>query len=555
MMTLSSWRTLGLSFLVAGQLAAARPAAAIPHISKEHGVLQLIVDGKPFLALGGELENSSASSRVYMKPVWPKLAAMHFNTVLATVSWELIEPQDGKFDFKSVDELLVDARRNNMHLVLLWFGSWKNGTSSYVPAWVKRDQQRFPRVMRADGKGLEVLSAVSASSLAADTRAFVALMTHLKKKDGTQHTVIMVQPENEVGLQPEARDHSPAADAAFTANVPARLTDYLTAHKDALVPTLLEAWMSHGAKVGAGWEETFGAGVSTEELFTAWNFARYTDKVAAAGKAVYPLPMFVNAALIRPGRLPGQYPSGGPLPHLFDIWHAAAPSIDMLSPDLYFPNFVEWALKFSVPGNPYFIPETGRVSGSEMSANAFWATAQLNAMGFSPYAPEYLTDESQKALGDAYQVLHHLASEILAAQGTGKMVGVRPPAQFDGTVDLSVQKFVFGNYKLDVHFKDPPSWIVPNSGEVEMPGTHGGLIIQTAPEEFLVAGSGMVVNFETTGLSDPVAGVEALWEELPVNGRWFPGRRLNGDLTSHGQHLRVPPGEFGIYRVRLYHYH
>ena len=555
---MTTFRTLpwfAFAVFVAGQAAVARPPAAIPHLSREHGATQLVVDGKPFLTIGGELENSSASSRVYMKPVWPKLAAMHFNTVLAPVSWELIEPQEGKFDFRSVDELIADARNNKMHLVLLWFGSWKNGGSSYVPAWVKRDEQRFPRVVRSDGRGLEVLSAVSTSNLDADIRAFTALMKHIKATDGVRHTVIMVQPENEVGLQPEARDHSPAADAVFAAPVPAQLTDYLKVHVDTLVSSLREAWQSHGAKVGASWEDTFGAGPATDELFNAWSEALYTGKVAAAGKAIYPLPMFVNAALIRPGRQPGQYPSGGPLPHLFDVWHAAAPSIDMLSPDLYFSNFQEWASKYARPDNPYFIPETGRTSGSEMGANAFWAIAQLNAMGFSPYAPEYLSVEDQKALGGTYLALQHLAPEILAAQGTGRMVGVRPPSQYDGTVDLSARKFAFGHYVLDVHFKDPPSWVTPSAGELEMAGTHGGLIIQTTPDEFLVAGSGMVIYFETTGVSDPEARADAIWEELPVSGRWLPGRRLNGDLTYHGQHLRLPPGEFGIYHLRLYHYH
>jgi len=526
----------------------------LPQLRQEHGVTQLIVDGKPFLAIGGELDNSSASSPAYMAPIWPKLAAMNFNTVLIPAYWELIEPQEGRFDFRSVDGVIGEARKHNLRVVLLWYGSWKNSMSSYAPAWVKRNGQRFPRAVRSDGSGMEILSAFSADNLAADTRAFVALMKHVKQVDGARRTVIMVQPENEVGMIPEARDHSPAADAAFAAPVPAQLSDYLASHKDSLVPSLRESWTAHGAKVGAGWEETFGAGAATDELFTAWTEGLYTGKVAAAGKAVYPLPMFVNAALIRPGFMPGQYVSGGPLPHLIDVWHAAAPAIDMLSPDLYFPNFVEWARKYAVAGNPLFIPETGRVSAAEMSANGFWAIGGLDAMGFSPYAPEFLSGEEQKVLAESYGVLKQLTPFILAAQGTGRMVGIRPPTAFDGTQDLSAQKFTLGSYTFDVHFKNPPPISIGQREEVEMPGSHGGLIVQTGPDEYLVAGTGMIVHFGTSDLSDPLAGIDSVWEGQFVKGVWVPGRLLNGDETNQGRYLRVLSGTFSIYRLRLYHY-
>ena len=128
--------------------AQSQSANAIPHLQRQGDATQLVVDGKPFLVLGGELNNSSASSLEYMKPLWPRIVATHLNTVLATVTWELIEPQEGKFDFKLVDGLLQQARENNLHLVILWFGSWKNGKSTYQPLWVKNDQARFPLAAR-----------------------------------------------------------------------------------------------------------------------------------------------------------------------------------------------------------------------------------------------------------------------------------------------------------------------------------------------------------------------------------------------------------------------
>jgi beta-galactosidase GanA len=555
------WRRFGIVVGLAGSLAlssipmTAKSAGQMPQLRHEHGATQLIVDGAPFLVRGGELENSSASSIAFLKPIWPKLVAMHLNTVLAPVYWELIEPQEGRFDFRTVDGLVDGAQKHNMRVVLLWFGSWKNSMSSYVPAWVKRDEQRFPRAQRSDGTRLEILSALSPNNLAADSGAFAALMKHLRETDSVRHTVIMVQVENEVGMIPEARDHGPLANAAFSAAVPAALTDYLAKNRDKLAPDLKAAWRSHGYKTGASWPDTFGKGPATDELFNAWTEGHYTGEVAARGKAVYPLPMFVNAALVRPGRRPGQYPSGGPLPHLFDVWHAAAPEIDFLSPDLYFPNFVEWANKYARPDNPFFIPETGRVNAAEMSANAFYAFGQLNAMGFSPYSPEYLNAADAKTLGSAYDIFDQLTPLILANQGTGKMCGIRAPAQFDGTVDLNPQRVTLGDYVFDVHFREPPPISIGAKVKADMPGAHGGLIIQLGPDEFLVAGIGMIITFETRRGAAKLAGIQSIWEGRFVKGVWVSGRNLNGDDSNQGRYLRVPAGEFTIRRVRLYRYH
>lgn len=551
--------TAGLMFCAAharGTLAVSPSSdPAMPHLVHNQTGHQLIVDGAPFLILGGELENSTASDRKFLGRYWNKLAGMGLNTVIAPVSWELIEPQEGKFDFSSVDFLLADARQHHMHLVLLWFGSWKNSMSSYVPAWVKRDPVRFPRSHDAKGVPQEILSPTSANALAADCAAFRALMAHLKNVDAKQHSVLMVQVENEVGMLPDARDHSADADAAFAAPVPRALTDYLTAHHDSLTPALKAVWESHGSKAGASWAETFGTGMEADEIFNAWYQALYTGKVAAAGKAVYPLPMYVNAALIRPGRKPGEYPSGGPLPHLYEVWRAAAPAIDMLSPDLYFPNFVEWAGQYVRPDNPFFIPETGRVNAEEMAANAFYAFGSLNAIGFSPYAPEYFSDKDVASLGAGYGVLRQLAPLIIKAQGTGKMLGIRAPTNFDGMTDLTPQTVSLGGYRFTVLSTEPPPTSVGAKPAETKPGAHGGLIIQTGPDDFVIAGTGLIFYAAVGDGSQDVVGFDRVEEGRFVDGRWLPGRRLNGDLTNQARFIRLPVNEFGILRVRLYRYH
>lgn len=544
----------GLLFAISVSPVQAAQDQTMPRLVRRHSATQIVIGGKPFLVRGGELQNSSASSVAYLdKAVWPKAVAMHFNTVLAPVYWQLIEPREGVFDFTTVDGVIRGARQHNVRLVLLWFGTWKNSMSCYVPSWINRNQERFPRAAQADGKTLDILSALSANNLNADASAFVALMRHLRTIDSVAHTVIMVQVENEVGMIPEARDHSAPADAAFNAPVPAALTDYMSKNREHLAPELKKAWEDHGLKVGADWKETFGTGLMTDELFNAWAEARYTGEVAARGKAVYPLPMYVNAALIRPGKQPGQYPSGGPLPHLFDIWRAAAPALDFLAPDIYFPNFVEWAQRYALPDNPLFIPESGRASTADLGADALYVYGELNSMGFSVYAPEFLRPEAEKTLGDAYSVIDQLTPFVLANQGTGKMVGIRTPVSFDGTVDLAPQRFTLGDYTFDVHFKEPAPIAAGAKTERPMPSAHGGLIIQTGADEYLVAGTGMIVTFGAPGKA--IAGIDSIWEGRFVNGAWVAGRNLNGDDDNQGRYLRMPSGEFTIRKVRLYTYH
>jgi hypothetical protein len=532
------------AFALAAAATSSLAASQPPHLRTKGTTQQLIVDGAPFLMLGGELGNSTASDLKYLQQFWPLFGKLGLNTILAPASWELIEPAEGQFDFRSVDGLLEQARAHDTRVVLLWFGAWKNSMSSYVPAWVKRDQSRFPRAELPGGGGMEILSPFSAANRDADARAFAALMSHLRTFDARHRTVLMVQVENEIGMIPHARDYSAIANKLIAADVPAKLMTYLAAHRSRLAPGLEQRWVANGALMQGRWEQVFGRGPPMEELFMAWHFATYVEAVAAAGKRAYPLPMFVNAALVRPGRQPGEYPSAAPLPHLIDVWRAGAPSIDFLAPDIYFPNFVEWARAYAVLGNPLFVPETGRAPEAT-PANGFFAIGELDAMGFSPFAIEsYSADD---ALGNAYAVLRQIAPLVLEHQGDDTMIGVRPPVSFDGVVDDRPQSFRLGDYTLHVAFKAATQEPAPQR-KIE---AHGGLIIRLGADEYLVAGKGLIVTFSTEGAT---AGIESIHEGTFVDGRWAPGRLLNGDESHQGRHLRIPESMFGIQRVRLYRY-
>lgn len=246
---------------------------------------------------------------------------------------------------------------------------------------------------------------------------------------------------------------------------------------------------------------------------------------------------------------------GGPLPHLYDVWRAATfPAIDMQSPDVYFPSFVEWVKRYVHPGNPLFIPETGRASAATMGGNAFYAFGELNAMGFSVYAPEFLKPKDEQDLAAAYNVLDQLTPLILANQGTRRMVGIDAPLSFGGAPDLTPQEFTLGGYIFHVRFTEPSPISIGVTREPEIPGAHGGVILQLEENQFLVAGTGMIVTFGVAGSSQQTAGIDDIWEGKFVDGVWSAGRNLNGDDDNQGRYLRLPSGQFTMRKVKLYRY-
>ncbi|MFT6855465.1 MAG: beta-galactosidase GanA [Cyclobacteriaceae bacterium] len=472
---------------------------------------QLIVDGKPFIMIAGELHNSSASSAAYMEDVWPKLQSLNLNTVLASVSWDQFEPEEGKFDYKMIDYLIANAEKNQMKLVIIWFASWKNGQSSYAPLWVKKDTKRFPRVKNMEGKLVETLSVFSNETRNADAKAFAALIRRIKEID-KNNTVIMMQPENEVGIFQDI-DYNKFALAEYSDNVPPALMTYLKKNKKNLNPEVRSVWEKAGLKTSGTWKNVFGDNPQSKEFLMSWKYASYMNYVAEAGRKELDLPMFVNAWIVQKEEdLPGVYPNGGPVSRVMDIYKAAAPSIDIICPDIYLPNYKEIYAMYDRADNPLLVPES-----SLDPARAFYAFAEHDAICFSPFGIE-------DAAGDvlyskSYEVLNELMPIITKYQGTGKMRGIHL------TKEEQDQEFLLGDLTISLKIQD-----------ADKPAF--GLIIMTDEREFLVSGMNFKVIFKKS-TKKGVTYVGKVTEGDFVNGSWVEKRWMNGDETYHHELVRI----------------
>ncbi|HEY4053237.1 MAG TPA: DUF5597 domain-containing protein, partial [Terriglobales bacterium] len=504
----------------------------------ENGTGQLIVNGQPFLILGGELGNSSAGTAAQADFIVPKLAGMHVNTILMPVAWEQVEPKEGSFDFSILDHWIKTARAHNIHLVLLWFGSWKNAFSSYTPAWVKSSPERFVRAELPDGTPLEILSSLSAENRRADSRAFAALMHHIRETDAAEQTVLMVQVENEVGYLGPGRDRSPEANRLFNAAVPNALVRNLAVDRLQLSPELAAHFNEHGKS----WREVFGD--AADEVFMAWNYASYVEAVVHAGKSEYALPMYVNAQLPAPQERAGEYPSGGPHPYYLEVWRAAAPSIDFYSPDIYWPNFEYWLQRYEVAGNPIFVPEA-RIESAPY--NALYAYGQARAFGFSPFGIESLTvpkdEDSKPEMMQVYELLDSMRDLLRAAQAAGLTRGL----VLHAASPRPTQTVALGGYLFEATLSRswPTRAIVADDGAM--------LILESSPGEFYVIGSGLTISVTRDPDVDAgTAGIQSVEEVSRSSGQFTTERYLNGDQTNQGRQLMLDPHRQHIYRLRLY---
>ena len=501
--------------------------------------------------LAAELHNSSLSDAEYMRTVWPNMKAMNINTLLGSVTWEMIEPVEGKFEFAELDKVILDARSHDLHLVLLWFGSFKNALSTYVPGWVKTDIKRFPRVHVSESGAVtrteELLSPFNPRAWEADAKAFAALMRHLNEFDAKYSTVVMIQVENETGLLGDSRDRSKIANKLFKEAVPKELIQHLQAQGSSLHPEFHKRFPGFQTLTAgvSTWEEAFGKGPDSDEMFMANAFSKYVGKVAEAGKKEYPIPFYTNVWLnfddpsqldlqglpttVGGGATAGVYPSGGAIGRTMDLWKFNTPALDFISPDLYFHDYEEVCRQYTHQNQPLFIPEQRR---DEKGVRRVWlAYGSYAAMGCSPFGIDSVL-EIDSPVTRHYGLLGSISKILLEKQATSPedVMGF----YFDEISETTTEKTwtrTFGEFKV----------IIDRAFVFGKAGPGAGLIIHQGSGKFLLVGWGFNVSFKSTKAGATFTGIlHAEEKTVDKDGNLRTARVMNGDETRSGEFFIMP---------------
>ena len=543
----------GLSLVLFAASIALAQSKPIPQLVRQGGKYTFLVDGKPFLMLGGQVDNFSSwlpgPSYHNIEPIQDEIAKVlpgfqpyHANTIEFPVHWGYIEPTEGKFDFTSFDQIVRDIRSHDLRAIVLWFGTWKGGDDTFQPEWVRSNPARFPKALDEDGKAVRTLSPLGAATLAADRKAFAALMKHIREIDENDRTVILVQVENEAGLLGTAREHSPEANALFNGPVP---KEFVTALK----------------KKSGTWAQVFGAQFA-EEAFTTYYMAKFINSVAQAGKDNYPLPLALNVWMGGPGSnafdRPGDsYPSGGGQAHTLDLWKAAAPALDVIAPDIYDRspvNYRKILADYARPDNPLLMVETGE--GKETAQYCFMAFGEFGAIGLAQFGvgiKEYGATADggfgpQFAdMAANFRLLRNAAPVIADLEGTKKLQSAIEEQY------IARRLLSFDRYDAMVRFP-PAMGRQLNWGEQRSPTVPSGrtILAQLQPDEFLILGIDSTIDFRPPATSGhKEARFVEIEEGLYKDGVWTPVKYQPGVSAKSPARGLMLPKEGVILHVKL----
>lgn len=524
--------------------------------------------------LGGELSNSAATSIADIDVVMPRMKTLGLNTVLVPAYWEFLEPEEGQFDFTLIDRTIQQARQQQLKVVFLWLGAWKNSMSCYAPLWFKQDTKRFPRARTRQGKPLEIASAFSEKVFQADNKAFEALVRHISESGSD--VVTMIQVENEIGMLEDARDHSTLADEVYKKGVPQELIVYLKKNQKTLHPWLKQRLQASNLSPLTSWQKLFGDDIYTDEIFMAYYYAKYVGRQCETARKYTQMSLYVNAAMNSRGRQPGQYPSAGPLAHLIDLWHCGAPQLLCLAPDIYDTGFKGWADQYALSNNRLFIPESRCCANS--GARAMYAFGEHRALGFSPFAIDQASSRETESITKAYNLLRQVDA----------LTSHHPPLATNGLLfDQEDKERIItddGMIMTCRHYFTLPWDPRATDGSTWPEG--GAILLKLAHNDYLLAGTGVVVAFassyEKAREQQQVLGEDgfvaagspssishqpsavfngsrkgiASVDEVTVDeqGQMHYLRRMNGDQDHQGRHVRISCGEWKMLHVRLYDY-
>jgi len=357
----------------------------------------LFVDGKPFFMISGEIHNSNSSTYKAIEETFSILEKLNLNSALAPISWQMIEKEEGVFDFSIVDTLIDLAKKHHLKLGVLYFGAYKNGAMSYVPDYVKLDIDRFKRAELVKGKNMIIrkslvldmpyttLSPFCKETLEADSRAFNNLLSYIKEKD-IDKTIITIQVENEPGFLGGDFDYSDDSLKEYKKEVPEEFINFLKEHKEKLHKKLKIDFNKKGT-----WEQLFKR--NAHEVFIAFYISKYIGTIASRGKEIYPLPYGVNCWLRNKKQKAGKYPCGGPIDEMMEVYMYNCKDIDYYCPDNYLYEFYDILDKFDKHGNPIYVPESKLCS--KVVERQLTILGHYNGMCFAAFGIEDIVKQSK----------------------------------------------------------------------------------------------------------------------------------------------------------------
>ena len=209
---------------------------------------------------------------------------------------------------------------------------------------------------------------------------------------------------------------------------------------------------------------------------------------------------------------------------------------------------------------------------------ALYTFGETDAISFSPFALDQADHKVKNNLAKSYKTLQQLSPILLQHQGKGKNWGLlfdqedKERIIEDGDIVMTCRH----NFTLpwDPRATDGSQW--PEGG---------GLILKLAKNEYLVAGNGIVVTWQTktekqqveekklgedgfidNGKDGNSARTSAPFKgkrigighvnqvEFDENGLMKFIRRDNGDQDHQGRHARISCGEYKILHIKLYEY-
>jgi hypothetical protein len=520
-----------------------KPDGSTPRAEKGN----IIVCGQPRIILYGEtLEDvmTDAADVPYYGDQFDKWRRQGLNTVGAIIQWNRFELRKDEYEYAMIDGLIEAAKARNMHLIIVWFGTWRNLQSNYVPRYVWDEKIAFPAVKKNGKQDNGRVSPHAMKCAVRDGLALQSLLARASVKDPGHQVLIAVQVENEM---PNGWDWSIEANAAFKEQVPKELLDYLKANDtpkfdpSKLGSFAYSRYHDNGSRTSGTWEEVFGNkplppdpradGASDARLaMGAYYAGKYIEAVVRKAKEALNIPMYANAWC-------GESPCDSAY---MDIFHIGCPSLDGMGPDSPGDNLFQWVRPWNMLVEPEF-------SAPENYFRALSLGALLNG--------HYFANEVEVgARAPIGAVVRAMEPVLVTKRNPGDLLGFYPPGSNHGKrLPKAGHSWEQDYQNLKVKF----TLTGDTADDTYLPHTAGpvlgpnGLIMRMAPEEYVITSTKVDVVLRRADGSDIAT---ALAEQGHFeSGKWVKDKDLTPETDGKSLMLKFPTAnmQYGQIRIKL----